>query len=250
MGLELAQRFLSAYFERALPFDEFEITLQAYFEIPSAERWNWLNSYRQAQGERTKQVLAWLDEQGIAYQDADVDEAYMTWAESVGLQTLRLPELLLMARDKVKERERLAYYEAQKAEKLANYLSIVQAETLIDEALNMQKYGFAWDQLEILRPILGAKWLRNPSLDKDYWHYPDAPLTPEQTELWLQKGRYATWHAAQTLGILLNNFGNWQKNSASNLLSVKRVPITFGVLLVTAPATLKGCAPILGRSKH
>jgi hypothetical protein len=249
LGLELAHRFLCSYFERAIPFDEFELALQDYFEIPSAERWAWLNDYRQAQEERTKQVLAWLDEQVIAYLDADVNEAYMTWAESVGLQTWHLPEILLMAREKVKARERLAYYEAQRAEKLANYLSIVQTEKLIDEALFMQKYGFAWDQLEILRPILGAKQLRNPSLDKDYWHYPDAPLTPEQTELWLQKGRYATWHAAQNLGISTEQFRKLAKElGIESFEREARANNIWGVAYYRA-RDIERMRPYLGRVK-
>lgn len=206
LGLGLVHRFLCAFFERAIPFDELEITLQDYFEIPKDERWNWLNGYRQAQEERTKQVLAWLDERGIAYQDAEVDENCMTWAEAVGIPTWHLPELLLMARDKGKERERLAQYEAQMVEKRAAYRSIVETDNLIEEALYMQKYGFAWDQLDIIRSIVKARYLHNPSLDKSYWHYRDAPLSPEENSEWLQKGRYTAWQAAEKLGISVERF--------------------------------------------
>jgi hypothetical protein len=205
-GLELVHRFLCAFFERAIPFDELEIALQDYFEIPSDERWTWLNSYRQAQEEQTKQVLVWLDEQGIAYQNADVNEAYIAWAESIGIPTWQLPELLLMARDKAKERERLAQYEAKMAEKRAAYLSIVEAGNLIEEALFMNKYQFYWDQLEIIRPIVKAQYLHNPDSDRSYWHYRDAPLSPEENAEWLQKGRYTAWQAAEKLGISVERF--------------------------------------------
>jgi hypothetical protein len=249
LGLELVHRFLCAYFEQAVPFDELEISLQDYFEIPKDERWNWLNNYRQAQEDRINQVLEWLDVERIPYQAADVNETYKTWAESVGIPAWHLPEMLLIARDKAKERERLAYYEAQRAEKQATYLSIVQAENLIEEALYMQKYGFAWDQLEILRPLLGAKWLRNPSLDKDYWHYPDAPLTPEQTELWLQKGRYATWHAAQTLGISAEQFRKLAKElGVESFEREARANNIWGVAYYRA-RDIERMRPYLGRVK-
>jgi hypothetical protein len=206
LGLRLAHRFLCAFFERPIPFDEFEIALQDYFEIPSDERWNWLNGYRQGQEERTKQVLAWLDEQGIAYQDADVNDAYIAWAETVGIPTWQLPELLLMARDQAKERERLAQYEVKMAEKKAAYLSIVEADNLIEEALFMKKYQFYWDQIEVIRPIVKAQYLHNPNFDKSYWHYRDAPLSPEENAEWLQKGRYTAWQAAEKLGISVERF--------------------------------------------
>jgi hypothetical protein len=206
MGLELLHHFLCAFFERPIPFDELEIALQDYFEIPSDERWDWLNGYRQAQEEQTKQVLAWLDEQGIAYQDADVNDAYIAWAEAVGIPTWQLPELLLMARDQAKERERLVQYEAKMAEKRAAYLSIVEADNLIEEALFMQKYQFYWDQLDIIRPIVKAQYLPNPNFDKSYWHYRDAPLSPEENAEWLQKGRYTAWQAAEKLGISVDRF--------------------------------------------
>jgi hypothetical protein len=89
---------------------------------------------------------------------------------------------------------------------------------LIEEAKYTGKYGFRYfnsDQLDILRKIVGARYLEYP-YDKSHrwhsaWYYPDAPFTPEQNEEWLEKGYFSTTQAAERLGITPSQFGRLAK---------------------------------------
>jgi hypothetical protein len=220
-GQQLVYRLLCNYFERSIPFDEFEIALQDYLFVSQDERMAWFNTYRQRWDILTSKVLNWLDEQEIYHRNAQVSETFMTWAECETIPEWQWTELLIMARDKGNQREMAVRHETIMREKREAYLRLIAEDNLIEEAAYMQKYGFSWDQMATLRQIFDARNLHNPILNRTYWHYKDVPLNEEQQVEWLKRGRYTAWQAAEKLGINVEQFRKLAKQEGLKPIAVE-----------------------------
>jgi hypothetical protein len=220
-GQQLVYRLLCNYFERSIPYDEFEIALQDYLLVPHDKRLNWINNYRQRWDTLTSKVLSWLDEQGIYHRDAEVTETFMAWASHEAIPEWQWVELLIMARDKGNQREMTARHETMMREKSEAYLQQIAEGNLIEEAAYMQKYGFSWDQMATVRQIIEARNLHNPILKRMYWHYKDEPFTEEQQAEWLKRGRYTAYQAAEKLGISVEQFRKLAKKQGIKPIAVE-----------------------------